>query len=118
MLAGDARALLADGLLSDLDQDFLSFLEQVGNERHYSAAGCCASGVHHRHHRGVRAPGAGDRIPDAARVGCSPRFRPVRELQRGPPFCAAGFGSQCRFRFGLGFVELSFVFRFFVHLIG
>ncbi len=32
-VAGDARALLADGLLGNLDQDFLPFLQQVGDER-------------------------------------------------------------------------------------
>src|SRR5437868_7202866 len=33
-MAGDARSLLADGFLGDLHQDFLSFLQQLGNLRH------------------------------------------------------------------------------------
>ncbi len=32
-VAGDARALLADGLLGNLDQDFLAFLQQIGDQR-------------------------------------------------------------------------------------
>src|ERR1700694_530970 len=32
--------------------------------------------------------------------------------------CASGFGSQGCFRFGLSFIELGFVFRFFVNFIG
>ena len=32
-VAGDARALLGDWLLGDLDQDFLPFLQQVGDQR-------------------------------------------------------------------------------------
>ena len=53
-MAGDARALFADGLLGDLDQDFLTFLQQVGDERLIAAVcwgGCGSCGrVHHHHH--------------------------------------------------------------------
>src|SRR5262249_20118798 len=33
-VAGDARAFLAQGLLGDLNDDFLALLEHVGDERH------------------------------------------------------------------------------------
>ena len=33
-VTGDARSLLGDGFLGDLNQDLLTFLQQVGNERH------------------------------------------------------------------------------------
>ena len=41
-VAGDARALLADGLLGNLDQDLLPFLQQVGDERLITIAAACA----------------------------------------------------------------------------
>ena len=46
---------------------------------------------------------------------------PGRGANLGASFghsCATGFGGQCRFRFGLRFIELGFVFRFFVHFVG
>src|ERR1700693_4049395 len=104
-MAGDACALLADGLLGDLDQDFLTFLEQVGDQRNIAllvAAGAASTTATTA--TAALRPAIVSRTRRALGVASGPSWR----TNFGAGFRhsrATGFGGQGRFRFRLGLVE-------------
>ncbi len=112
-VAGDASALLADRFFGDLHQDFLPFLEQVGDQRHAlllvapetaSTAATASATLRPAIVSRTRRP-----------LGIASRAR--RSADLGPSLGhsgSAGFGGKRGFRLGLGFIELGFDFGFFV----
>ena len=113
-VAGDAGALFADGLLGDLDQNFLTFFKQIGDQRNIlllvaprpsaptAAAAASATlrpAIVSRTRRALGVTSRARRSPNF-----SPRFRHSN---------SACFRSQSGFRFRLGLVEFSFGFVFF-----
>ncbi len=118
-MAGDARAFFADGLLRNLDQDFLAFLEQVGDQgkilllvtaRPASTTTTAAA-----------AAALGPAIVSRTRRALGVTRGPRRSANFGAGFGharAPGFGGQGGFGFRLGLIEFGFVFRFFVNFVG
>ena len=115
-VAGDARAFLADGLLGDLDQNFLAFFEQVADQRNGrdSRGGGNAAATASTSPPAVAAAAlvagaimAGTRTLGALRVsgGC----RRSANFDAGiDGAVAAGFGVEHGFRFGLSLFEFEF----------
>ena len=103
-VAGDARALLSQGLLGDLDEDFLAGLEHLGDQlRAPRGLRALLAAVHGRTLAALAAAAHGALEAGALRVGDA---RGQRRLLRGPlqigyvPLC--GLGRQDLFE---GFAE-------------
>ena len=116
-VAGNAGALLADGFFCDLNQNFLTFFEQFGDQRHVLRFADGESVAHPRH--GVLAdrgedqtPGRGARWVKAAVAGRSANFHPGVDGA-----VASSLGIEERFGFGLGFFKFGF-FGFLCFLLG
>src|SRR6202050_4858951 len=102
-LAGNARAFLADGLLGNLYQDFLTFLQQVGNLRDF-----------------LRRLTAREAAPTAAAsaaalaVEARARARGALRVTGGSRWCANfGMGIDCTAASFGGEQSLSLGLRFF-----
>src|SRR5258705_1775650 len=118
-MTGDAGALLADGLLGDLDQNFLSFLQQIADLRN-------------RRVFTTRCATTGAKPASTAASATAIEFRTTRALgvSRGTRGCAnfhsgihgtvaAGLCFKKSFRFRLRVFNFSFLaifFRFFFRL--
>ena len=111
-VAGDAGALFADGFFGDLNQNFLTFFEQVGDQRNillFVAAEASSAST------------AASALTDAVVESRTRRALGVgRGTGRSADFdagidgaVASGFGIEKSFGFRLGFLELRFFCLFF-----